>query len=262
MKPTFIIFLIAFLTLSVKVYPQFFERESKPEDTLLNNILLRHEFSGGGMFHTMGWGGTIRKSYSVDYFTQRLFEFDLVGMRDVKQVRINPYGVVYSNARSYVYGKLNKFYLLRGGIGREKLLNEKPYWGGVEIRLHYSGGFDLGLAKPIYLYILELDQPLPPYGALPKKIERYDPDKHFREDIFGRASFFEGITETTLHPGVYIKAGLNFEFGTANVKTDAIEVGGVIDFLAVPAEIMARSGKRYYFATLYLSYTFGKRWNR
>lgn len=257
-----IILLFAFLTLSVRVYPQFFSKEVNPEDTLLNNILLRHELSGGAFFHTSGWGGTIKKAYSIDYFTHRIVEFDLVGMRDLKQVRINPYGVVYSNARSYIYGKLNKVYVLRGGIGREKLLNDKPYWGGVEVRFHYSAGFDLGFSKPIYLYIIDLNQPLPPYGALPKRIEKYDPQKHFPENIFGRASFFEGITETKLHPGVYIKAGFNFEFGKNNIKTDAFELGGVLDLFAIPVEIMANTSNHYYFANLYLTYTFGKRWNK
>lgn len=257
-----LILLFAFLTISVRSYPQFFKRTVNPEDTLLNNILLRHELTGGPVFHTMSWGATLKKGYSVDYFRRRIFEADLVGIRDLKQVRINPYGVVYSNARSYVYGKLNKVYILRAGYGQERLISEKPYWGGVEVRFHYSAGIDIGFAKPVYLYIIDLDQPLPPYGSLPRRVERYDPELHFPEIIFGRASFIEGIDETTIHPGVYLKAGLNFEFGTQNTRINAFELGGILDLFAIPIDIMAKSKTHYYFANLYLSYSFGKRWNK
>ena len=70
-------------------------------------------------------------------------------MKHPKQIRvINPY---YYNARSYVYGKLNHVYMLRIGYGFKKLLNRKPYWGGIELRVLYMGGLSLAFAKPVYL---------------------------------------------------------------------------------------------------------------
>jgi len=225
-------------------------------DTILNKVILKKEMMGGGTLHTAGWGLLFRKGYNVNAFKKNLWEIEGVGIRSKKQVRINFYGAYYSNANSYVYGKLNKVYVLRAGLGQQYMITRKPYWGGVEMRLAYYGGFSLGMAKPIYLYIINQND----YNTI--QSEKYNPDEHFIDNIYGRAPFLDGVDKTRFYPGVYLKAGLNFYFGQYNTSVKALEMGFVIDGYPIPIPIMAFSDEHYYFANFYLSIVFGKRYNK
>ena len=95
-------------------------------DTTLNRVMLRYEKTTGAVVHTGGLGVIYRKARNTNYFRKDLWEIEFSGMRSDKQVRVNFYGTYYSNANSYVYGKLNKVYVLRGGLGQQHLLNGKP----------------------------------------------------------------------------------------------------------------------------------------
>ena len=225
-------------------------------DTILNKVILKKEIMGGAMLHNRGWGLLFRKGYNENAFKKNLWEVELSGIRGQKQVRVNFYGAYYSNANSYVYGKLNKVYNLRAGLGRQHRLNTKPYWGGVEVRFTYYGGISLGIAKPIYLYIINQNN----FNSI--ESEKYDPESHFIENIYGRAPFLEGIDETKFHPGAYAKIGLNFEFGPYKTNIKALEVGLMVDAYAIPIPIMAFRDKHYYFLNVYLNFTFGKRYNK
>jgi hypothetical protein len=225
-------------------------------DTILNKVILRHEIMGGALLHTRGFGIFFRKGYNQTAFKKNLWEAEFFGIKGDKQVRINFYGAYYSNANSYVFGKFNKVYNLRAGLGQQHLLNTKPYWGGVELRFSYYGGFSLGISKPIYLYIINQT------GFNTIDSEKYDPDEHFVENIYGRAPFTDGLNEIKLHPGAYLKAGLNFEFGQFNTIIRALEAGIMIDGYAIPIPIMAFNDPHYYFLNFYLSIVFGKRYNK
>jgi len=225
-------------------------------DTSTNVILLK-ERSFGILFHTQGWGIKYSKGYNKTAFKRRMLVFELAEMQDPKQIRIiNPY---FTNAKSYYYGKLNAVYILRATYGNHKQLNRKPYWGGVELRFFYMGGISLGLAKPIYLYILNITAP----GdfVYTTSIEKYDPDKHSVDDIFGRASFTKGINETRVYPGIHVKVGLDFDYASYRNKLKSLEVGAMLDIFPMPIPIMAFNDPNYYFLTFYLNFNFGKRYN-
>ncbi|MEI6457281.1 MAG: hypothetical protein WCO93_13400, partial [bacterium] len=80
--------------------------------------------------------------------------------------------------------------------------------------------------------------------------------------IYGRASFLTGLIQLGFYPGIYIKTGLEFEFGIKNKATSALEVGATLDFSPIPVPIMAYNPKQQFFLTLYLSAMFGKRHNK
>jgi hypothetical protein len=187
-------------------------------------------------------------------------EFDLAEMKSPKEVRvINPY---FSNAKSYIYGKLNSVFLVRGGYGLQRLLNNKPYWGGIELRYFFSGGASMALAKPVYLNIINLVSISPNYFEYELSTEKYDPDKHFGDNIYGRAAFLKGINEMSFYPGLYGKAGLNFDFGSYASTIKALEVGATIDIFPIPVPMMAYNDPESYFMTIYVSLSFGKRYNK
>ncbi len=226
-------------------------------DTILNKVILKKEFTGGVMLNFRGLGFVFRKGFNENAFKKNLWEIEAFGIKGDKQVRVitSRYD---SNVKSFVFGKLNKVYNLRAGLGRQHRLNTKPYWGGVEVRFTYYGGLSLGIAKPIYLYVYT--DPSSSYINI--ESEKYDPEKHFAENIYGRAPFIDGIDETKFHPGAYAKVGLNFEFGQYKTSIKALEVGLTFDAYAIPIPIMAFRDKHQYFINGYIMFAFGKRYNK
>lgn len=223
-------------------------------DSIAERILLKKEYTLGAAIHVQGVGANFRRGGNKTFFTTRFFEIEVVSLKHPKQIRvINPY---YYNARSYVYGKLNHVYILRVGYGYKKLLNRKPYWGGIELRALYMGGLSVAFAKPVYLYFFDET-----YSYL--KEEKYNPDNYYHsaEYIYGRASYLQGMGEIKVYPGIYAKVGLNFEFGQLNTKINALEVGGIFEVFPIAIPIMAYNPAQRFILTFYLNYSFGKRYN-
>lgn len=220
------------------------------------NIILLNEMSGGAIFHSQGWGVKFTKGFNKSEFSRRSIVIELVEIRSPKQIRtINPY---FTNSKSYNYGKLNSVFNLRGAYGSYKRLNRKPYWGGVELRFLYMGGVSVGFAKPVYLIILKQSSQ---YYEYTTSEEKYDPNEHFVDNIYGRASFFKGFNEIGVYPGIHGKIGLDFEYGTYSTKIKSLEIGATIDIFPRPVPIMAFNDPNYFFLTFYLNFNFGKRYN-
>jgi hypothetical protein len=223
------------------------------------NILLLKEYSLGIMLHTQGWGLKYNRGYNKTAFKKRMLTIEFVEMQSPKQIRtINPY---FTNSKSYVYGKLNSVYMLRGSYGMHKLLNRKPYWGGVELRFIYAGGISLGFAKPVYLYILVPPDDPNQFYEYTIIEEKYNPDEHFLDNIYGRASFTKGFDEIKFYPGIHAKVGLDFDYGVYRSKVKSLEIGVMLDVYPWPIPIMAYNDPNYYFLTFYLNFNFGKRYN-
>lgn len=247
----FIVFIITIFIGSTQLQAQI---ESGVDTS--KNILLFKEASGGIILHTQGWGLKFSKGYNKTAFKKRMLVFELNEMKSQKQIRtINPY---FTNSKSYVYGKLNSVYLIRATYGIHRLLNRKPYWGGVELRFFYMGGVSLGFAKPVYLYILK---PSPIFYEYTISEERYDPEEHFVDNIFGRASWTKGFNELSVYPGFHFKVGLDFDYGVYQTKVKSLEIGATLDVFPIPVPIMAFNDPNYFFLTLYLNFNFGKRYN-
>jgi hypothetical protein len=246
---------IAFLSLCA-VTPVAAQDEAIP-DTVGDNVLLERQWGLGAQINTNGWGLRFRKGKNITARRQWMWEFEFTTYKNPKEVRvINPY---YPDAKSYIYGKLNYLYFLYGGTGQQFILTRKPYWGGVQLSAVVFGGVALGLTKPVYLYIA---YPLPPDGqTFELREEKYNPDINI-DFIYGRASFLSGITQLGFYPGIYVRSGLEFEFGNLNKRPKGVEIGGVFTYSPIPIPIMAYNPKQSLYLTLYLSITFGKRYNK
>ena len=253
MKLFFKIFLILIFTLTGILS---FSQSEKIIETTSDNILFQKEIKGGIIIHNRGFGLKFQKGRNINAFKKRFYEIEAVTMQAIKQIKVvNTY---FYNAKPYYYGKLNNLYIFRGGLGIEKVLNSKPYWGGVELLYNYSCGASIGIAIPIYLYIIHFS----PYSYdYTIEAERYDPEVHFQDIIYGRGPLFKGIGEISVHPGLYGKAGLNFEFGTYNTKISSLEIGAIIDVYPAGVALMAFESKSYAFFTLFFSLSFGKKYN-
>jgi hypothetical protein len=213
-------------------------------------MMYRYEAAGGLFLHSAGWGLSYRKGKHVTGYKKRFYEIEFATMKSGKEIKVtNPN---YENSKPFVFGKLNFFMLLRGGVGMQRTLFSRGRHNGVEIRYIYAGGLDAGLTKPVYLEIFQPDQ-------LPKA-EAYDPDKHQINDIFGRASFTYGLDRMKLYPGAYAKFALSFEYGSTSTDIKTIETGVFVDVFLRDIPIMAYIDNKQYFVNLYVALTWGGKW--
>jgi hypothetical protein len=220
-------------------------------DTTNDNVLFERQWTLGIQLNTNGWGIKFSKGRNLSFLTQRMWEIEFSTYKASKEIKtINPY---YSDSKSYVYGKMNYVYFLRGGLGIQHILNRKPYWGGVQVSYLYYGGLSVGMAKPVYLYIISDNL----------RIEhKYNPETDFTDNIYGRGPFLDGILYTRFYPGIYGKGGFEFEFGTQNKRMQVLEVGAILDYMPIGIPIMAYNPPQNLFLTLYLTVSMGKRYNK
>lgn len=258
MKTSHVILSLCMLFMLVMINNVFSQDEElEGYDSIADRVLLKKELSGGITVHILGMGLNFRKGVNKTFFNSRIFEIEVVSMKHPKQVRV--VSSMYYDAKSFVFGKLNHVYILRAGYGFKKLLNRKPYWGGIELRVLYMGGLSVAFAKPVYLIFFDPTDPTLRH----MKEERYNPDNpfHNEEYIYGRAPFTDGLGELKVYPGVYAKAGLNFEFGALNSKIRALEAGGVFEYFPIAIPIMAFNPAQHFFLTFYINFSIGKRYN-
>lgn len=247
--------LLFFLSLGAHMYAQS-ELYEEPV------IIYSHQHYGGVHLLTQGIGGTFTLGKYKGAHNIMLYTLDILHMKHEKEIKsFNP---VYDNSKSYVYGKVNSFFVLRPGIGKKRILTDKLRKSGVQVGYTWGFGASLGLTKPVYL---EIGYPSIPYDYL--AVEKYDPDKHYFDDIYGRASGLNGLNELAIHPGAFAKFALNFEYSGEKDRLKGLEIGGVLDAYANRVPIMAEEigelegvqNKRY-FLSLYVNVFVGKKYNK
>ncbi len=220
-------------------------------------IIYKKEMIGGIVLHGDGWGLNFAVGKHITAKSRRMIQFEIVGMKHPKEVKsFNPY---YEDSRGYFYGKTNSFHILRPSYGRKHQLTDKLRKSGVEVNYMWAIGPSLGFSKPIYL---EIGKPSIPYEFI--VVERYDPEVHFVDDIFGRASWFEGLDEMKFHPGLFAQVGLNFEYSGKRQGIKALEAGMSIDVypetIPIMAEIEGVENKQFYLE-FYVAIKYGKKFN-
>jgi hypothetical protein len=158
-----------------------------------------------------------------------------------------------------VYGKLNNFYILRPTLTIRNIIADKLRYSGVQVGYVFQSGPSLGITKPVYL---EIGYPSFPYEYI--AVEKYDPNKHYLDDIFGRASGLNGLNELKLHPGWFAKFGLNFEYSNERYVLKGLEAGVAFDGYLRDIPIMAdfEEPNKQLFLTFYLNFFIGSKFNK
>lgn len=249
-------FLIALSQLAIA---QEITRDDEAEHDVSEMVLYSRQSSFKVTAGTQGFGFGFSFGRIKNIEHTNIWDFDAVSLTSLKQIKlVNTY---FYNARPYVYGKLNHVFVIRGGYGREKRLFAKPYWGGVELRLKYVAGVSLALQKPYYYYVFlaGTNTNEPSFDDLATR--KFDDHENWA-GIFGRAPFFEGITETTLAPGIHAKIGLNFDIGKSKTILQAVEIGAIIEGFLPGVSIMEDQRNKKLLCTLYIAYSFGSRFNK
>lgn len=218
-------------------------------------LLYRNEFVIGGSVHTNGFGLNYRRGWHVTGYKKRLLEVEAVNMKHAKEIKTqNP---LFENSKGYVYGKLNVLDIIRVGYGFQKTLYGKEQRRGVEIRLLTMIGASIGLAKPVYLEIL---QPTTDPQIYNITTEQYNPLLHTPDNIYGRAPYFKGFDQTKIYPGGYGKVGVSFEYANLEDDIKCIETGLAVDVYPKVIPIMANTTNQQVFINLYINFIWGKKW--
>ena len=214
-------------------------------------VFFRNERSFAILLNSDGLGVSYREAKRKNYLNKRLFEIDFGTLKHSKEYRVsNPYT---TGTGTFVFGKMNAAYYLRGGIGHQREIYKKADLGGVAVRYFYSAGPVLAFYKPIYYKVL---YPVT-VTTFEIKEEKFGASIHDPTDIYSKASYFKGFSEIKVLPGLYAKAGFNFEYSKADKVIHAIEVGAQINAFPKSIPIMAETENKAIYFSLFVSYRFG-----
>lgn len=218
------------------------------------SLMYRNEATIGINLHSNGWGANFRKGKHLTGYKKRFWEIETVSMHHPKEIKTS----YNDNGKEFIYGKLNSLLLLRSGMGIQKTISSKGDRTGIEIRYNYAGGLSLGIAKPIYLYVSAqgMDSKI--------TIEKSAPSKYLQDstyqNIIGEAEFSYGMNELALHPGIYGRFGLTFEYGAYDTDVKAIETGIAVDAFPKVIPLMALTTNRNVYFSFYISLLLGRKW--
>jgi len=240
---------IAFFAMYSDGYAQGeFDNQSK--------IFYRNERSWAGSLNSNGWGINYRFTKRINAFSGINFDVDLACLRHPKEIKSqSPYKGGWG--RSYVFGKANETYSLRVGAGYQKELFSKFDQGSISIRFFSGAGLSMAILKPVYY------QKITGYNSstleLTYESSLFDPDyMQSIYDIYDKESFFKGMDELSVVPGVYARIGLSFEYSNEDRSIHAIEGGLQLEGFLKKLPIMAVEDNHQLFLTLFASYRFGK----
>lgn len=226
------------------------------------------EFSTDFRIHTNGVAlgfhlGKIHTYNRTSFFYGGIGE--LKHPQEVRQNRGLPFGAG-AGFRGYIFGKQNNLLVLRGGLGEKRYLSEKGRRKGVALAVSYEGGATLGILKPYYLYLRVQPED---FSQSYFRSERYSPENEDRflsfEKIFGADSFFKGIGEIGIRPGLHGKASIHTDWGALDEFIKALEAGVMFDVFFQQMPILVESPavpqlqNNAAFVNLFLTLQFGKR---
>ncbi len=226
-----------------------------------SNFIYKNEFSGQLMLTTRGIGFNVRRAQNMTIEKKRLFEFDIAYVNHPKEYKIKSRNNDFRPAKNYNYGKINSCFFLRGGVGFQNRLFRRGDRKSIEIRYNTNFGLSAAFLKPIYVYLYSNDN---------RNFEKVKHDPAVQSNIFqtsgsgpiivGRASYFEGINEMKIVPGLYAKLSAMIEYGSNPQELKAFEIGVIADGFLRPLDIMKFYNREQIVVSLYASFVFGKKW--
>jgi hypothetical protein len=231
-------------------------------DNAKKGLLYEKDYSLGFRLNTNGWSIFANFSRNISQKKARFYQFEFIELKSNKEQKSrNDFFVSNSyNPKPFIFGKQNNFYALHAYYGRRIILGEKAEKSGIEVNFVYQGGISLGISKPYYLDVVELDDA----GKYVIKQIRYSEGTHEQfmnvNTILGSSGFNKGFGQISLYPGVTGKAGFNFDWANYSNVVRALEVGVSLDLYYRNIPIMVSETNRPYFFYFYLGIQFGKRW--
>lgn len=246
---------IVFILVSFGLFvPQTIKAQGEIDEEA--KIFYRNSRTFSGALSSSGWDVGMQYGKRINAFKSLLYNGEIGTLRHPKEYKSqSPYAGGWGNG--YVFGKTNEVICLRFGTGLQKEIFGKYDKGGIAIHYFFSGGLSLALMKPVYYdKIVGFD-----YQKLQviKETSLFDPDyMQSIYDIWDKKSFFMGIDEIALDPGVFARAGLSFEYSIQDRIINALEGGVKLEGFLKKVPIMASNDNHRLFFSLFVCYRFGK----
>lgn len=216
--------------------------------------LMRREVYGGVTFATHGWGIGVQYHKQKNYRYKHSFGVRITNIRHPKETK--SFSSSFEKSKGYYYGKMNSVVAVRPFYGGKRVLFEKTRHQGVEINLIWGVGISLTLMKPVYLKIKKFDSETNEFITIE---ERYDPENHHPENIFGRSNWFKGLGDSKITAGLFSKFGFYFDLSAKREFIWGVELGGLLDVYVQKIPIMYNSSNTFIYPALYANIVLGKR---
>ncbi len=256
----FAITILAFLSTAILT-------AQKPADESLQ-VLYKKEAYGGVSLNMNGYGAFFTYAKYKTAFKLNLYNIDLNFVKHEKETKTwSPLND--PNARPYFYGKQNNFYTLRAAFGKKYIIAPKLRSKGVQVAYSWQAGPVFGFTKPIYLEIIHFVDSAPNQYYI--EVEKFNPDKHYTDNIYGRASGLRGFNELKFHPGIFGKFAFNFDYSNDKQGLKGIETGIAVDGFTQRIPIMTpkvlddkldNPRNHQFFISAYINFFFGSKFDK
>lgn len=245
MKRSLPILICSLLIICLKSY-------SQGEIDASSKILLRNETSISAGLTNNGYGLGYRYGKHKWAKIKMLYQADLFLTKHPKEIKSSSY---YFPQKSFVYGKVNTLFNLHLGYGIQQEIFSREDVGGVAIRYLITGGPTFAFLKPNYYQVT--------YVVGEYVVEDFDTffdNSAHAGIIIGDASFFKGFGETRIVPGLFIQAGINFDYNQSDEVYNALEAGLMLDVYMNKLPIMSENlvPASPFLLQTYLCYRFGR----
>ncbi len=177
---------------------------------------------------------------------KNFFETYGIELSNVKHPSESRY--IGQSGASFIYGKSNYLYAIRLQYGREKVLYRKAAQQGVQINAGVAAGPTFGLLNPYF--VLNNEGFHDPFDVILHPAPTA---------IAGPGKLFQGLGQTELVPGLNVKAGLSFEFGTYRSNIAGVEVGLMAELYTKEIVLVPTQPNRSVFASAFFTLFWGTR---
>ncbi len=262
-----ILFIGLALLATLPSFAQKTKKERKDERRQRINELIKQEEEGVIAYHkhtafglkltTDGYGGFFEVGRASSIKKALLFQLDISERKHRKEDKQTNLAIPTS---PFVYGKINYFYPVKLGVQQQILLGNKINRNGVSVTGNIGGGLSLGLLRPYYLEVNDIQNQR-------RKYIRYEsadsstfisPGELQSLNVSG-SGLGKGWGDMSIVPGAYGKIGLRFDYGKFNEMLNAVEVGVSAEIYSKKVPQVVSSEYKQLFVSAYVAVMFGRR---
>lgn len=208
----------------------------------------------GIQLRTNGYGFLYEKGKMKSQRNTAIYSVEFNEIKHPKEDKLPNGSSGFSFGNPYIYGKVNNFYSLQLGFGRQRIMGQKGNKNGVAVSFIYKGGLSLGLLRPYYIQVDD--------NNTVRTIKYSQKDSALflnGYNIIAGGGLGKGWKEIKPKPGVFAKSALRFDFGRFNEVVSAIEVGLSAEFYSAKIPILFYQKEKQFYYQGHIAIMFGHR---
>lgn len=265
MKKLFFLFIMSVLGVSAIAQDAKETKRTKKEERRMRiSAIAKQEEEGvikykkhtvfGAKLTSDGYGGFIEVLRAQTVRRALLFQLDISERKHVREYK-KQFESIVGYTSPIAYGKINFFYPVKLGVQQQYLLGNKGNKNGVSVNANIGGGFVAGLLRP---YMIQVDkngkEEYVQYDASDTAFTFLNYNYYIKGPGLGT-----GWNKLKFTPGLYLKAGLRFDFGKYNEMVNALEIGVSAEYYSKKIPQLAFNNQKQSFFAGYVALMFGKR---